>query len=329
MDTNTIRSVARDSRAMTMFTAAMAALAIVCAAGLVLDHRLLGGQPIWAKPFKFSVSFLLYSATLAWMISLVSPPRARLWARRGGTVVAVTGAVEMAAIVAQVVRGRASHFNFATPLDTAIWSTMGTTIIVLWLATAGIGVVLLRERNLAVDIGWAVRLALAVTLLGMAAAFPMLLPTDAQLAAVQAVGSARVFGAHAVGVPDGGPGLTLIGWSTTGGDLRIGHFVGMHALQGLPLLAFALLVLARHLPVLRDVRVRARLLVVAGTAWAALTLLLTWQVLRGQPLLAPDVATLTAVVALVAGTVATVLAVLRGGSRPYRTAKPSTYLEPR
>ena len=311
-----------------MFTAAMALLAVVCVAGLLLDPRLLAGQPIWAKPFKFSVSFVLYSATLAWMISLVSAPRARRWARRGGTVVAITGAVEMAAIVTQVVRGRASHFNMATPLDTAIWSTMGSIIIVLWLATACVCVILLREHGLAADSRWAVRIGLAVTLLGMATAFPMLLPTADQTAAAQSTDAPRTFGAHAVGVPDGGPGLPLTGWSTTGGDLRIGHFVGMHALQGLPLLGLLLVALAARLPVLGDVRVRARLIGVAGAAWAALTLLLTWQALRGQPLTAPDTATLAAGGALVVATVAAVVAVLRRGSRPSLTT-PSTSLEPR
>src|SRR5689334_18818789 len=119
MDSVTIRSMARESRALAVFCAAMAALAGVCVAGLVLDPRLLGGQPIWAKPLKFSVSFVLYSATLAWMISLVAVPRTRRWARRAGVVVAAAGTIEMIAIVGQVVRGRPSHFNVATPLDTA------------------------------------------------------------------------------------------------------------------------------------------------------------------------------------------------------------------
>jgi hypothetical protein len=329
MDSDTIRSVARDNRALAVFTGAMAVLAVVCLAGLALDPRVLGGQPIWAKPLKFSISFVLYGATLAWMISLVAVPRTRRRARRAGLVIAAAGAIEMVAIVGQVLRGRPSHFNVATPLDLAVWSVMGTTIVVLWIATAGIGVLLLRERTLSADTAWAVRLGLGVTLLGMAAAFLMTSPTGAQIAAVQSTGTLTTSGAHAVGVPDGGAGLPLVGWSTTGGDLRIGHFVGLHALQGLPLLAIALIVLAPRLPVLRRVGVRARLIGVAGAAWTGLTLLLVWQALRGQSIIAPDGLTLGVAAALVVATLGAAVAVLRAGARPGTTTTPSTVLEPR
>ena len=51
-----------------------------------------------------------------------------------------------------------------------------------------------------------------------------------------------------------------------------------------------------------DERTRARLLVVAGAAYGVLTVMLTWQALRGQPLLRPDAVTLAAVAALVVAT---------------------------
>jgi hypothetical protein len=65
-----------------------------------------------------------------------------------------------------------------------------------------------------------------------------------------------------------------------------------------------------------DERSRARLLAVAGGAYGVLTLLLTWQALRGQPLLRPDAGTLLAVAALVVATATATGLVLARRRRP-------------
>jgi hypothetical protein len=116
-------------------------------------------------------------------------------------------------------------------------------------------------------------------------------------------------GGHTVGAADGGPGLPITDWSTLHGDLRIGHFVGLHALQVLPILAFLLL----RLPV--PERTRTRLLAVAGSGYAGVLVLTTWQALRGQALLAPDPVTLAAAGALVLGVGLAAGTVLLAGQR--------------
>jgi hypothetical protein len=273
-----------------VFVSAMAVLAVVSAAGIFADPRVLTGVPIWLKPFKFSVSFVLYGATLAWMLTLL-PRRSRV-AEWAGTVIVAMSLVEMVVIVGQVLRGTTSHYNQTTPLNAALWRVMGASIMVLFTAHLIIGIVVLRRPIADRVAAYAVRLGLGLSLLGMLAAVPMVLPS-------QDPGIEGIAGAHSVGVPDGGPGLPLVGWSTTGGDLRIGHFVGLHALQAMPILA---ILLNRFLGTRLDQRTRVRLLVVAGAAYGALTILLTWQALRGQPLLRPDALTLAAVVAVVVAT---------------------------
>lgn len=281
-----------------MLTAAvMAVLTAISAAGLLLDDRMLVGVPIWVKPLKFSISILVYTATLAWLISLLKRRRRLAWWL--GAVIGVAILLEMAAIVLQAARGRQSHFNVATPLDTALFGAMGITIVVVWLASAAVGVMLLLERIADRPAAVAIRLGLLIALGAMAIGFLMTQPTADQLTAMEDT-PPTIVGAHSVGVPDGGPGLPLVNWSTTGGDLRVAHFLGMHALQALPLLAFGLTLAARRSRRLRGDRTRTRLVAVAGAAYGAVVVLTVWQALRGQPLIHPDALTLGVLAAIAA-----------------------------
>ncbi|MFF0318777.1 hypothetical protein ACFYPH_29565 [Micromonospora sp. NPDC005252] len=301
--TTVLRRATHWNRPLLILVCAMAVLAVIATVGILVDPRVLTGAPIWLKPFKFAVSFVLYGVTLAWMLSLL-PRRSRI-AERAVIVIVTVAVFENAWIVGQVIRGQTSHFNDTTALNTALFATMGAAIMVLFLAHLVIGIVVLirriPDRVAATAVGW----GLGLSLLGMLAAVPMVLP-------MQDPGIEGISGAHSVGVADGGPGLPVVGWSTAGGDLRIGHFVGLHALQALPILAILLTRFATRL----DTRTRVRLLVVAGGAYGVLTMLLTWQALRGQPLLRPDARTLAAVAALVVATATASGLVLARRRRP-------------
>jgi hypothetical protein len=178
---------------------------------------------------------------------------------------------------------------------------MAVSIVAVW--TGGLILTVLvvrsdirdRARKLAVSLG------AIISLVGIGLGALITLPTSDQLTRWQSGAGAHTLGAHTVGGLDGGPGLPLLGWSTTGGDLRIPHFVGMHALQGLLLLYVVLNLLAARWPALRPTHVRANLIRTGAAGFAALLGLVTWQAYRGQSLLSPDVWTLTALAAIILG----------------------------
>lgn len=300
-------------RPLLGLAAAMGILALVAGVLTIVDPREILGQPAWAKPLKFALSIGIYALTLAWLLDQLR--RFRRTGRALGTIAVVGLVVEIVIIAGAAALGTTSHFNVSTPLSIGLWSAMAAAIAVVWLITllVGVGLSLAPGDDAARTI--AIRAGVATGVAGMAVAFLMTSPTEAQLRDFQGVA-----GAHAVGVADGGPGLPLLGWSTEGGDLRVPHFVGMHALQALPLAALAVELASRRAPLLRDARLRAHLAaVLAGVAAAALAIL-TAQALAGEPVTAPSAPVLaaagaTAAVAAALATLAVVAARRRAAAR--------------
>jgi hypothetical protein len=239
----TLRTIAReihkawsDSAPLTATALLMLFLFAGSMAGVVLDDRLIMGAPAWLKPAKFAISTAIYCGTLAWLFRYIQVwPR---FVRLMGWAVASILFLEVAIIDIQAARGVASHFNVGEPLDRTLFQIMGTAIIMAWLASIGIMAALFRQEFDNPAWGWWLRLGIFVTVLGSATGGLMVTPTPPQLEALRAGEAVGVVGAHTVGATDGGAGLPGVGWSTEHGDLRIPHFLGLHALQILPLIGW-------------------------------------------------------------------------------------------
>ena len=268
-------------RPLLLLAAAMSAMALVAVIGVLVDDRIVAGQNLWLKPLKFSLSIIIYAVTLSWLIGQLSRLRRLAWA--AGTVAAILLAVEMVVIVGAAAAGETSHFNVSTPLHVATWTIMAVSIVLVWAMTLFISFALFRSPLGDRARSLAIRSGAVLALVGMGLAFLMTGPTAEQLNDFRGIA-----GAHTVGLADGGPGLPLLGWSTVVGDLRVPHFIGMHALQALPLAVIALEFTGTRWRRLADETIRLRLIRIGVAAYAAALVVLTAQALAGQSIVRPD-----------------------------------------
>lgn len=276
--------------------------------GMWVDPRVITGAPAWMKPAKFAASTAIYSFTLAWVFQYL--PAWVKTRRLASWTTVVTFVIEVGIISAQAWRGTASHFNVSSPMNVALFAVMGVSIMVQTLSAVTVAIALWRQPFADASLGWALRFGMAISIVGAMSAGLMTRPTEAQLAAAHAGQRITVAGAHTVGGPDGGPGLPGAGWSTHHGDLRIPHFVGLHAIQVLPLFALWLRLpraesrgrrrtstelprpQSAPAPWLRSGHTRERLVITAAASYVTLFAILLWQALRGQSIVAPDRITL-------------------------------------
>jgi hypothetical protein len=267
----------------------MLAVAVPSAVGIFIDPRVITGAPAWLKPFKFAVSTAIYSLTLAWIFTLLPEwPRLR---RVVGWTTAIVFVLEVALIDMQAWRGTTSHFNVSTVGNAIVFGVMGAAIVVQTIVSMAVVVALWRHQFADRALGWALRLGMTLTILGALTGPMMTRPTAAQLADARAGNRMTIAGAHSVGGLDGGPGVPVTGWSREHGDLRVAHFIGLHGIQALALVALLLGQWRRPEPV------RVRGVLAAAASYAALFLLLLWQALRGTSVVAPDATALAAITA--------------------------------
>ena len=273
----------------------MTVLLAATGVALLVDPREVLGAPAWMKPAKFAASIAIYTLTLAWVFAYL-PGWART-RRMVSWITAVTLLIEIIIIYVQAWRGTGSHFNVGTLLDGVLFTVMGVAILVQTLSAIAVAAALWQQRFADRAIGWALRLGMTVTIVGAITGGLMTQPTQAQLDAARAGQRMAVSGAHTVGAPDGGPGLPGTGWSREHGDLRVAHFIGLHAIQLLPLIAF---VFTRQ--GWQETR-RVRMVWATAASYVSLFGLLLRQALRGQSVAAPDFETIAALVAWAAATV--------------------------
>lgn len=180
------------------------------------------GTNAWYKPFKFALSTFFYAWAMAWYVHELPQFNGNLFA---WAVIVLLG-FEIVYIAIQAGRGQLSHFNLSTPFYATMYSLMAFAATAVTLYTAYVAVLFFQQPlpHLPAYYVWGIRLGLLVFVVFSFEGFVM--------------GSKLT---HTIGGPDGGPGLPLLNWSTKFGDPRIAHFIGMHALQVIPLLAFYVL----------------------------------------------------------------------------------------
>ncbi|HEU4471596.1 MAG TPA: hypothetical protein VFR58_10960 [Flavisolibacter sp.] len=227
------------------------AASLICLSLTRFTATQVAGVNTWFKPFKFALSIAVYSMTMAWLVWYLPQFNRPLFS---WTIILLLG-FEIVYIILQAARGRQSHFNVSTSSYAFLYAMMAIAATAVAVYTAYIGVLFFTSDfpQLPSYYLWAIRLGILLFVAFSLEGFVM---------------GSRL--SHTIGAADGGPGLPIVNWSTKYGDPRIAHFIGMHALQVLPLASWYLL---------KDVKAT----ILLGLLYGLLAIFTLIQALHGKP----------------------------------------------
>lgn len=179
-----------------------------------VDDRMISVENAWLKPLRFAFSIWLFTWTFAWITSLYSWKK---MAKILNILISVCMFIEIALISMQAARGVPSHFNVSTSLDAMIFSIMGA---VIGFNTVLIGchfLLFLYTKKNRSTYNKAVIWGMILFLIGNFSGYLMIYTFSSII--------------HS---PVNETGIWFTNWQPGNGDLRIAHFLGLHAIQVLP-----------------------------------------------------------------------------------------------
>ncbi len=211
------------------------------------------GVNAWYKPFKFAFSTVLFAWAMAYNCYYLPNFNIQLF---NWSVIILLG-FEIFYIAFQANKGQLSHYNVSTPIYAALYSMMALAASLVTIYTAYVGLLFFTNSfpELPNYYVWAIRLGILIFVIFSFEGFAM---------------GSRMN--HSVGALNDNSNWFIIGWSKTVGDLRVSHFIGMHALQLLPILSYY---------VLKNTKLTIGLSIFYGLL-ALITLI---QALQGRPLI--------------------------------------------
>jgi hypothetical protein len=174
------------------------------------------------------------------------------------------GGLEMAWLIAAAAMGVPAHFNRSSAAWASAYNVAGATALVLLSAIVVQGLMIARDRE--VPLAPAFRRALVLAAL-LSAAATLVTATTLSAGAGHWVG----------GTPSDAGGMALMGWSRSGGDLRVAHFFALHIHQALALWGWLIVASGVRQP-MRAVHLGAAVML----GWTAFTFV---QALLGHPLI--------------------------------------------
>jgi hypothetical protein len=242
------------NQALFIFGAVNLGLALVFLILSRISDGQVSGTNAWYKPVKFALSIGIYAWTMGWFTHyLGNGTDIRLF----NWFVIVLFGFEIIYIAWKAGQGQQSHFNLSTPFASFMYSMMAiaATVVTLWTAYLGVLFWVRSFPELPDAYLWGIRLGILLFVVFSLEGFVM---------------GSRL--SHTIGGPDGGKGLPFLNWSRSFGDPRVAHFIGMHALQVLPLLGFY---------VFKNVR----LTLLGAALYALLAVYVLAQALQAQPFL--------------------------------------------